>query len=156
MKVFGEKLFGFLVGLLIFAFIVAPPAYYLWTLYKKYGDTVVASVKGAADSKVDVSDVAKTGSKTASQIGGGSDWAGSFYARTVEGGPAKLTEVTLSHITEAPMFNPLSDTAVIPTEATGIVPTGLYLAELQQVELEAERDLKVQETEASRAPVIAA
>jgi len=64
-----------------------------------------------------------------SQLGGGSDFMHSFYSRGVSGGPGAITRATLDNINNAPMFNPLQETAVIPTlPSTGIVPSEAYLA----------------------------
>ena len=63
------------------------------------------------------------------QQGGSSDYASTFYAAGAVGGPAAVSRATLSGIDNAPMFNPLSAKAVIPTlPATGIVPSGLYFS----------------------------
>jgi hypothetical protein len=62
------------------------------------------------------------------QNGGGSDYIHSFYANTVKGGPAAISQVNLDGIDKSPMFNPLSETAIIPGNVTGIVPSGLYYA----------------------------
>ena len=62
---------------------------------------------------------------------GGSDFMHSFYSSTVAGGPAAISKALLSGINQAPMFNPLSASAVVPgVVSTGIVPSGLYLASL--------------------------
>ncbi len=54
-----------------------------------------------------------------------------FYGAGAIGGPAAVSRATLKGIDNAPMFNPLSSKAVIPTlPATGIVPTGLYFASM--------------------------
>jgi hypothetical protein len=67
--------------------------------------------------------------KSRTQRGGAaSDWVGSFYANTAIGGPAAISRATLEGIADAPMFNPLSSTATFPTNSTGIIPTGTYLA----------------------------
>ena len=69
------------------------------------------------------------GKKAKKQRGGAaSDWVGSFYANTAVGGPAAISRATLEGIADAPMFNPLSGTATFPTNSTGIIPTGTYLA----------------------------
>jgi len=65
------------------------------------------------------------------QKGGSSDFMHSFYSTTAIGGPAAISQATLQGINSAPMFNPLSMTATIPGNSTGIVPTGLYLAGVQ-------------------------
>lgn len=62
------------------------------------------------------------------QKGGSSDWMHSFYAHTAIGNNAAITRAGLKTIDQSPMFNPLSANTVFPTESTGIVPTGLYLA----------------------------
>lgn len=64
------------------------------------------------------------------QRGGDSQYLGSFYASTVQGGPAAISAATLAGINDAPMFHPLSTTATIPGVSSGIVPSGLYLAGL--------------------------
>ena len=58
------------------------------------------------------------------KAGGASDYSPSFYALGAD--PAELSRFTLSNIDNAPMFNPLSDRAVIPTGTSGIIPTGSY------------------------------
>lgn len=60
--------------------------------------------------------------------GASSDFVHSFYANTAVGGPAAMTRAGLQVIDQAPMFNPLSDNTVFPTDSTGIVASGLYLA----------------------------
>jgi hypothetical protein len=61
--------------------------------------------------------------------GAGSDFVSSFYANTVDGGPAAISAYTLQGIDNAPMFHPLDPSAVIPTmPSTGIFPTGLVMA----------------------------
>jgi hypothetical protein len=66
-----------------------------------------------------------------SYMRGGSDFMHSFYASTVAGGPPAISKALLSGINQAPMFNPLSASAVVPgVVSTGIVPSGLYLASL--------------------------
>jgi hypothetical protein len=65
------------------------------------------------------------------QKGGSSDFMHSFYSNTVVGGPAAISQATLAGINDAPMFNPLSDSATIPGVSSGIVPTGLYLGSVQ-------------------------
>jgi hypothetical protein len=66
------------------------------------------------------------------QVGGFSDYMSSFYASGAVGGPGAISRFTLSGINNAPMFNPLSTTAVIPTlPSTGIVPSEAYLANMQ-------------------------
>lgn len=70
----------------------------------------------------------KGGSGVRQRGGAASDWVGSFYANTAVGGPAAISRATLEGITDAPMFNPLSSTATFPTNSTGIIPTGTYLA----------------------------
>ena len=73
--------------------------------------------------------VPSEGYLAAAQIGGGSDFMHSFYSRGVSGGPGAITRATLDNINNAPMFNPLQETAVIPTlPSTGIVPSEAYLA----------------------------
>jgi hypothetical protein len=62
------------------------------------------------------------------QNGGSSDFSQSFYAQTMKGGPAALSNYTLSRIENAPMFNPLSGNSVFPTPSSGVVPNGLYFA----------------------------
>ena len=69
------------------------------------------------------------GGKRHQKGGGSSDWSHSFHANTAIGGPAAISHHTLQHINQAPMFNPLSDNAIIPTQATGITPNCLYLAQ---------------------------
>ncbi len=65
------------------------------------------------------------------QVGGFSDYMSSFYSSGAVGGPATISRVTLNGINNAPMFNPLSSTAVIPTlPSTGIVPSEVYLANM--------------------------
>lgn len=64
----------------------------------------------------------------AQQKGGSSDFMHSFYANTAVGGPAAISQATLAGIDQSPMFNPLSATATIPGNSTGIVPSGLYLS----------------------------
>jgi hypothetical protein len=64
------------------------------------------------------------------QKGGSSDFMHAFYSATALGGPAAISAATLQGINAAPMFNPLSALAVIPTMSTGIVPTAMYLAQL--------------------------
>lgn len=59
---------------------------------------------------------------------GGSDFMHSFYSKAAVGGPAAISKATLAGIKNAPMFNPLSASATIPGNSTGIVPSGLYLA----------------------------
>lgn len=63
--------------------------------------------------------------------GSSSDFMHSFYANTAVGGPAAITRAGLETIDQAPMFNPLGEGAVFPTVATGIVPSGVYLANPQ-------------------------
>jgi hypothetical protein len=66
------------------------------------------------------------------QVGGFSDYMSSFYASGAVGGPGAISRFTLSGINNAPMFNPLSSTAVIPTlPSTGIVPSEAYLANMK-------------------------
>lgn len=62
---------------------------------------------------------------------GGSAYMQNFYANTVVGGPAAISQATLQGINNAPMFNPLSTTATVPGNSTGIVPSGLFLSGLQ-------------------------
>jgi hypothetical protein len=64
---------------------------------------------------------------------GGSAFMQNFYASTVVGGPAAISHVLLQGINQAPMFQPLSTTAVVPgtVASSGIVPSGLYLAGMQ-------------------------
>lgn len=62
------------------------------------------------------------------QQGGASDWSHSWYSQTAAGGPAAISRATLEQIHNAPVFNPLSETAAFPTPGTGIIPNGLYLA----------------------------
>ncbi len=63
------------------------------------------------------------------QSGGSSSYVGLFYASGPVGGPGAISRATLSGINNAPMFNPLSATATIPTlPSTGIIPNGAYLA----------------------------
>ncbi len=69
--------------------------------------------------------------KYVQQRGGGSAYMQNFYASTAVGGPAAISHATLQGINNAPMFHPLSSTAVVPGTSSGIVPTGLYLAGLQ-------------------------
>ena len=69
-------------------------------------------------------------SKKCIQQKGGSAYMQNFYANTALGGPAAISHATLQGINNAPMFNPLSSTAVVPGNSTGIVPSGLYLAGL--------------------------
>jgi hypothetical protein len=65
------------------------------------------------------------------QLGGSSDYISTFYAAGAVGGPAAVSRATLRGIDNAPMFNPLSAKAVIPTlPATGIVPSGLYFSSM--------------------------
>jgi hypothetical protein len=65
------------------------------------------------------------------QLGGSSDYMSTFYAAGAIGGPAAVSRATLQGIDNAPMFNPLSAKAVIPTlPATGIVPSGLYFSSM--------------------------
>lgn len=42
-----------------------------------------------------------------------------------------MTRAGLEVIDQAPMFNPLSENTVFPTDSTGIVTSGLYLANTQ-------------------------
>lgn len=63
------------------------------------------------------------------QRGGGSSFNAQFHASTVKGGVHEISRVTAANIANAPMFNPFSKEAVIPTVSTGIVPTGIYLLE---------------------------
>lgn len=66
------------------------------------------------------------------QVGGFSDYMNSFYASGAVGGPGAISRFTLKGINNAPMFNPLSATAVIPTlPSTGIVPSESYLAHMK-------------------------
>ena len=66
------------------------------------------------------------------QVGGLSDYMSSFYASGAMGGPGAISRFTLSGINNAPMFKPLSSTAVIPTlPSTGIVPSEVYLANMK-------------------------
>ena len=62
------------------------------------------------------------------QRGGGSDFSQLFYAQTVQGGPAALSQHTLDNIDKSPMFNPLEADTVFPTGTTGVLPNGLYFA----------------------------
>lgn len=62
--------------------------------------------------------------------GAASDYGSLFYANTAVGGPAAITKATLQYIDKAPMFHPLSKNVVIPTGTTGIIPDGLYLAQV--------------------------
>jgi hypothetical protein len=55
---------------------------------------------------------------------GSSDYVQSFHAYGVD--PAQLSRFTLSHINEAPMFNPLKANTMIPTGTSGVIPTGAY------------------------------
>jgi hypothetical protein len=70
------------------------------------------------------------GNVTQKQKGGdASGYSGLFYSRGVVGGPAAISRVTLGGINNAPMFNPFSPAAQIPTlPSVGIVPNGAYLA----------------------------
>ncbi len=71
------------------------------------------------------------GGSPSAQVGGVSDYMSSFYSSGAVGGPGSISRVTLSGINRAPMFNPLSSTAVIPTlPSTGIVPSEVYLANM--------------------------
>lgn len=72
--------------------------------------------------------VKPTGSAT--QKGGGSDWSESFYSYFMS--PAELSRYTLLYIDQAPMFHPLQFGTVFPTGTTGIIPTGVYLANQPQ------------------------
>jgi hypothetical protein len=66
------------------------------------------------------------------QVGGFSDYMSSFYSSGAVGGPGAISRFTLSGINNAPMFNPLSSTAVVPTlPSTGIVPSEIYLANMK-------------------------
>jgi len=68
-------------------------------------------------------------SKRCNQIGGGASlYSSNFYTQTAIGGNAAITRAGLETIGQAPMFNPLSDNTVFPTVSTGIVPSGLYYA----------------------------
>lgn len=60
---------------------------------------------------------------------GGSDFMHSFYSSTAMGGPAAISAATLQGIGNSPMFNPLSATATIPGISTGIIPSGIFLAQ---------------------------
>lgn len=60
--------------------------------------------------------------------GRGSQYVGDFYAQTAVGGPRAISYATLKYIDNSPMFNPLADNTVMPTTTSGIIPTGLYLA----------------------------
>ena len=61
------------------------------------------------------------------QRGGASDWWNSFNAYHMS--PAELSRYTLQYIDRAPMFNPLVGCGtIIPTGTSGIIPTGVYLA----------------------------
>lgn len=61
------------------------------------------------------------------QKGGGTDAAhGIFYGQTAVGGPAAISAATLQVINNTPMFNPFSQTTVIPG-SSGIIPVGLSL-----------------------------
>lgn len=62
------------------------------------------------------------------QKGGSSAFMNSFYSNTAVGGPAAISKATLAGINDAPMFNPLSHSATVPGNSTGIIPSGLYLA----------------------------
>jgi len=63
------------------------------------------------------------------KIGGfGSQYMGDFYAQTAVGGPRAISYATLKYIDNSPMFNPLATDTVFPTTSTGIIPTGIYLA----------------------------
>jgi hypothetical protein len=65
------------------------------------------------------------------QTGGASSYMGLFYASGPVGGPGAISRATLSGIDNAPMFNPLSASATIPTlPSTGIVPNGAYLSNM--------------------------
>jgi hypothetical protein len=66
------------------------------------------------------------------QAGGASDFMSSFYAQGAVGGPGAISRTTAANINNAPMFNSLSASAVIPTlPSTGIVPSEVYLADAQ-------------------------
>ena len=65
--------------------------------------------------------------------GASSDFIGLNYALTAAGpnggNNASISAATLANIGSAPMFNPFSSSAVIPTSPSlGIVPNGLALA----------------------------
>lgn len=60
--------------------------------------------------------------------GRGSQYVGDFYAQTAVGGPRAISYATLQYIDNSPMFNPLADNTVMPTTTSGVIPTGLYLA----------------------------
>ena len=62
------------------------------------------------------------------QRGGSSDFSQLFYAQTVQGGPAALSQHTLANIDKSPMFNPLKADTVFPTGSSGVLPNGLYFA----------------------------
>jgi hypothetical protein len=71
--------------------------------------------------------------KSREQTGGGSAFNTQFHASIVKGGNHEISRVTAANIDKAPMFNPFSKDAVIPTApSTGIVPTGIYLLEQQR------------------------
>jgi hypothetical protein len=68
---------------------------------------------------------------TTKQSGGASGYMGLFYASGPAGGSREISHATLRGINNAPMFNPLSATATIPTlPSTGIIPNGAYLASM--------------------------
>jgi len=56
--------------------------------------------------------------------GGASSYSGLFHAPYINN--AELSRYTLSHINNAPIFNPFSNNTVIPTGTSGIIPTGAY------------------------------
>ena len=59
------------------------------------------------------------------QSGGSSAsaWMPSFYATALQ--TPSLSAATLAGINNAPVFNPMSSTAVFPTPTSGIIPTGM-------------------------------
>jgi len=59
------------------------------------------------------------------QTGGSSasGWMPSFYATALQ--TPSLNASTLAGINNAPVFNPMSSTAVFPTPTSGIIPTGM-------------------------------
>lgn len=72
------------------------------------------------------------GKNSKGQKGGSSSaYMHSFYSTTANGGPAAISQATLQGIGNAPMFNPLSASSVIPGNSSGIVPSGIYLAGMQ-------------------------
>lgn len=57
--------------------------------------------------------------------GAASDYVGLFHAPY--GANDTLSQYTLSHLSNTPMFNPMSHSSVFATPSSGIIPTGSYL-----------------------------